>query len=331
MTYKFFTPSLLSRIGILLFIWVAFTALNPSFSSFSNLYSVFEGVAIAGLVAAGVGTTMLVGELDLSVGSVAAVAGIIAVECTGLGLVPAVLIAAGAALVYGLAQGWIIARTGINSLVFTIATLIMIRGVAFALTPTAVLMPMDRIGMSDFLIFRLFIFSPFSLFTICVITALGLFLGYARWGREMMAFGGARNEARAAGLNMRRPVIIAFAVSATLAGFAGALASIKSASAAPFSYEGMLLTGVTAALVGGVSLYGGKGTMFGVAVGVLILRVLTAGIASRGAAVYVEYLATGVILLLVLIVEFTTESPQRKAWSERRAFERQLAVASVST
>jgi ribose/xylose/arabinose/galactoside ABC-type transport system permease subunit len=78
-----------------------------------------------------------------------------------------------------------------------------------------------------------------------------------------------------------------------------------------------------------VSLYGGKGTMFGVVIGVLILRVLTAGIASRGAAVYVEYLATGVILLLVLVVEFTTESPQRRAWSERRAFERQLAAVSV--
>lgn len=329
MTYKFFTPSLLSRIGILLFLWLAFTALSPNFSSFSNVYSVFEGFAIAGLVAAGVGTTMLVGELDLSVGSVAAVAGIIAVQCTGFGLVPAVLIASAVSLVYGLIQGWIIARTGINSLVFTIATLILVRGVAFAMTPTAVLMPMERIGMSDFLIFRLFIFSPFSLTTICVITALGLFLGYARWGREMMAFGGARNEARAAGLNMRRPIIIAFAISATLAGLAGSLASIKSASAAPFSYEGMLLTGVTAALVGGVSLYGGKGTMFGVVIGVLILRVLTAGIASRGAAVYVEYLATGVILLLVLVVEFTTESPQRRAWSERRAFERQLAAVSV--
>ncbi len=331
MTYKFFTPSLLSRIGILLLLWLAFTALNPNFSSFSNVYSVLEGFAIAGLVAAGVGTTMLVGELDLSVGSMAAVAGIIAIQCTGFGLVPAVLIASAVALVYGLTQGWIIARTGINSLVFTIATLILVRGVAFAMTPTAVLMPMERIGMSDFLIFRLFIFSPFSLCTICVITALGLFLGYARWGREMMAFGGARNEARAAGLNMRRPIIIAFAISATLAGLAGSLASIKSASAAPFSYEGMLLTGVTAALVGGVSLYGGKGTMFGVVIGVLILRVLTAGIASRGAAVYVEYLATGVILLLVLVVEFTTESPQRRAWSERRAFERQLAGVSVPT
>lgn len=329
MTHRILTPSLLSRIGILVAIFVLFSIGNPNFASFDNIYAIMEGFALFGLVAAGVAATMLVGELDLSVGSVAAVAGIIAVNLTGLGLLPAVLITMAIAAAYGIAQGWIIARTGINSLVFTIATLILIRGVAFMLSPEAALMPLERIWMSDFLIFRLWIFSPFSILTILAVTALGLFLAFSRWGREMMAFGGARNEARAAGVNTRRPIIIAFLVSGLFAGLAGALASIKSASAAPFSYEAWLLTAVTAALVGGVSLYGGKGTMLGVVIGVLVLRTLTAGIASRGAAIYVEALATGVVLLIVLIVEFLTESPQRKAWSERRAFEKQLAAAGA--
>lgn len=330
MTYRFFTPTLLSRMGILLVIFITFSFGQPNFASFDNIYAIMEGFALIGLVAAGVAATMLVGELDLSIGSMAAVAGIIAVQSTGLGLVPAVLIAVGVAAVYGLAQGIIIAKTGINSLVFTIATLILLRGVAFMLTPEAVLMPLDRIGMSDFLTERLWIFSPFSILTIVIVTAIGLFLAFSRWGREMMAFGGARNEARAAGVNTSRPIIIAFVLSASLAGLAGSLASIKSAAAAPFSFEGMLLTGVTAALVGGVSLYGGKGTMFGVVIGVLILRTLTAGIASRGAAIYVEALATGLVLLIVLIVEFLTESPQRRAWSERRAFEKQLATSAIA-
>lgn len=329
MTYKFFTPSLLSRIGILVLIFALFSIGNPNFASFDNVFSIMEGFAIFGLIAAGIAATMLVGELDLSVGSVAAVAGIVAVNLTGLGLFPAIIITAVMATLYGLAQGWIIARTGINSLVFTIATLILMRGVAFMMTPQAVLMPMDRIGMSDFLVTRIWIFSPFSILTILVVTALGLFLGFNRWGREMMAFGGARNEAHAAGVNTRRPIIIAFGIAAVCASLAGSMASIKSASAAPFSYETWLLTGVTAALVGGVSLYGGKGTMFGVVIGVLVIRTLTSGIASRGAAIYVEALATGLVLLIVLIVEFLTESPQRKAWSERRAFERQLAISGA--
>lgn len=325
MKHRILTASLGSRIGLLILIWVVFSTLNPKFFSPNTMFAVLEGFAITGLVAAGLATTMLVGELDLSVGSVAAVAGIIAVESTGLGFLPAVLLAVVAALVFGLTQGWIIARTGINSLVFTIGTLILVRGIAFVITPVAELMPLDRIGMSDFLVTRLWIFSPFSLTTLTLVIILGLFLAFSRWGREMMAFGGARDEARAAGLNMRRPIIIAFGISATFAGLAGALASIKSASAAPFSYEGLLLTGVTAALVGGVSLYGGKGTMLGVVVGALILRSLTAGIANQGAAVYIESLAIGVILLLVLLVEFFTESPQKQEWSARRAFDKQLS------
>ncbi len=332
MNHRILTASLGSRIGLLILIWVVFSTLNPKFFSSNTMFAVLEGFAITGLVAAGLAATMLVGELDLSVGSVAAVAGIIAVEATGLGFLPAVLLAVVAALAFGLAQGWIIAKTGINSLVFTIGTLILVRGVAFMITPVAELMPLDRIGMSDFLVMRLWVFSPFSLTTLTLVIILGLFFAFSRWGREMMAFGGAREEARAAGLNMRRPIIIAFGISATFAGLAGALASIKSASAAPFSYEGLLLTGVTAALVGGVSLYGGKGTMLGVVVGTLILRSLTAGIANQGAAVYIESLAIGVILLLVLLVEFFTESPQKQEWSARRAFDKQLSqLASKKT
>jgi len=328
MTYRFFTPAMISRIGIVVLVFIVFGVSVPNFATFDNVFAIFEYFAFYGMVAAGIAATILVGELDLSVGSVAAVAGIIAIAASGLGLLPALLIATAMGVVYGLAQGWIIAKTGINSLVFTIATLIMMRGVAFMLTPTAQIMPLDRIGMSDFLKTQIWILSPTSITTITIMVLLGLFLGFTRWGREMMAFGGARHEARAAGVNTRRPIIIAFIISGALASLAGAIASIKSASAAPFSYEGLLLIAVTAALVGGISLYGGKGNMFGVAIGTLTLNVLSAGIALRGAAIYVQDLATGLVLLVVLIVEFLTESPQRKAWSERRAFERQLAAAA---
>jgi len=269
MTYRFLTPAVSARIGVLVLVFVVFTIGQPNFAGFDNIYAILEYFAFYGLVAAGIAAVMLVGELDLSVGSVAAVAGIIAVWTTGLGLIPCLLIATTMGLVYGLAQGWIIAKTGINSLVFTIATLILMRGVAFIMTPVAEIMPLERIGMSDLLKVKLWIFSPTSLLTITILVLLGLFFGFSRWGREMMAFGGARNEARAAGVNTRRPIIISFAICGSLAALAGALASVKSASAAPFSFEGLLLIAVTAALVGGISLFGGKGTMFGVAVGAL--------------------------------------------------------------
>jgi ribose/xylose/arabinose/galactoside ABC-type transport system permease subunit len=100
-----------------------------------------------------------------------------------------------------------------------------------------------------------------------------------------------------------RPIVLAFSVSAALAALAGSLAALKSGAAQPGGYDSVLLAGVTAALVGGVSLYGGRGSVVGVAVGVLTVRFLVSGISSRGAPFYVESLATGGLLLAVLVVE----------------------------
>jgi ribose/xylose/arabinose/galactoside ABC-type transport system permease subunit len=88
---------------------------------------------------------------------------------------------------------------------------------------------------------------------------------------------------------------------------------------------------VTAALVGGISLYGGRGTMFGVVIGVLILRFLVGGLASQGAPTYVEALATGVLLLVVLVIEFLTESPQMEEWKQRRHMARAIRARRAAT
>ncbi|MFC9361032.1 ABC transporter permease [Rhodococcus sp. NPDC057014] len=326
-TYRFFTSTLIGRIGILIFVWMVFAIGNPDYASMNNLYAMLEGFALVGLIAAGLAATMIVGELDLSVGSVAAVAGIIAVKTSHLGLVGCVALTVALAIVYGIVQGYIVGKTGINSLVFTIATLIGMRGVAYALAPTPVQMPLARLTMSDALMQRLWIFSPFSIITLIVLTAIGLVFAYTTWGRELYAFGGGRNEARAAGLSTMRPLILAFGISGGCAGLAGAMASLKSGAAAPFSFEALLLTGVTAALVGGISLYGGRGTMFGVGIGILTVQFLVSGFSSIGAPTYVGSLATGTLLLVVLLVEFLTDSPQVKEWRTRRAFAKRLAAA----
>lgn len=326
MTYRFLTPALGGRIVLLALVWIAFAATTKQYRSFDNLYAMLEGFALLGLVALGVSVTMIAGELDLSVGSVAAVAGIIAVEASGAGLVPCVLIATACAVLFGIAQGFVIAWTGINSLVFTIATLIGVRGVAHVLAPSPTMLPFERIEISDAIVRRLWIFSPFSLTTIALMVIVGLFLAYTAWGREIYAIGGGRHESAGAGVNQMRALVLAFAISAGCAGLGGSLAALKSASAAPFAYESLLLSAVTAALIGGISLYGGRGTVFSLAIGVLALRFLVSGFSARGAPTYIESLATGLLLLGVLVVEFSTESPQVREWRERRALRRALGA-----
>lgn len=306
-------------LSAIVFIYLSLTI--NGFASGGNLYSILESCALIGIVAAGLGVTMLAGEFDLSVGSVAACAGIVAVSLSGMGIVYAVVIAVAVAAVFGAVQGWAIARLQISSLVFTLGTFIGMRGLAYVLSnEKTVNLAMSDLPVSMALRERIFIFSPFSLLMIAVLIAVGLVLGYTRIGREVFALGGARKESRAAGVPQTRPLVFSFALSAGLAALAGALASLRGASATPTAYETLLLTSVAAVLIGGISVYGGRGSIFGVFVGVLTLQFLLSGLQMVGAPTWAANLTTGIVLLLFLTADIANgASPIGEALQRMRA------------
>ena len=163
---------------------------------------------------------------------------------------------------------------------------------------------LENFEITDPLLVRFGIFSWSSIVALVVFVLAGLFLTYTRWGREIYAIGGARNEAIAAGVPRVRPLAIAFAISAFCASLAGALAAMRGGSAAPQNYEDLLLSGAAAALLGGISLYGGRGTVINVALGVAVLSVVGAGLAARGSSASLVQLVTGALLLTVITIEF---------------------------
>jgi ribose transport system permease protein len=280
---------------------------NYNFLTESNMFTVMEGFAFVGLVALGVGITIIAGEFDLSVASLAAVSGILALQMDGLPLILTVIVAGLIAGTFGALQGFLIDKLGISSLVFTVATLIALRGVAFIISDEKTVIASD-VAQADVLREQYFIFSPFSLFTIAMFIVLGLFLAMTRLGREIYAIGGGRAEAAGAGIRATRPLVIAFAISGCLAGMAGALSAIKSGSAQPGGFENLLLPAVTAALIGGVSLFGGVGTVIGVALGAFTLRCVISVLYLEGSQFYVENLVTGLLLLVVLAIEMTSRN-----------------------
>ena len=103
--------------------------------------------------------------------------------------------------------------------------------------------------------------------------------------------------------SMMRPMVIGFGLSGGLAGLAGILLSIRSGSATPLGYQSLLLKSVTACLIGGIALRGGRGSIAGIAVGLFTLRFLVAGAAGLGAPFWMQGLATGALLILVMVVE----------------------------
>ncbi|MDO8212597.1 ABC transporter permease [Conexibacter sp. CPCC 206217] len=306
------TVDVAARIAMLAIVWIVFSLLDSGFANEDSLFSVLQGFAFLGLVAVGVGVAMIAGELDLSAASVATVAGIIAVKLAGLGLVPAIVLTTIFGGIYGALQGTAIAWLRINSVVFTIGMLFALRGVANVLTDSqAVLLPIDRLDQSDTLIERFGIFSPYSLITIGVMIIVGGALAVSRYGREIYAIGGARQESAAAGVAQRRPLILAFALSGATASLAGAISSIVAGSGSSQAFSSLLLLAVTAALIGGIGLYGGRGTMLNVALGVLILESFVVGLTNEGAAEDTQQLATGGLLLLAIVIEFAIDREAR--------------------
>jgi len=268
------------------------------------IYPVLNNFPLLGLAALGVGVTMIGGELDLSIASVAAVSGMIAVKLQSLGLVPAMAITCAAGIAIGALQGYLIVRLKIASVVFTLGTLILLQGVGYMISENALLV--RNLALSDPLNRR---FGPVSVsivLSLLVFAAVGLLLALTKSGREIYAAGGDRREAAAAGVNVGRTVVTCFAISGCCGALAGSAAAFEGGSAAPSSFSALLLGAVAAALVGGVRMNGGSGTVINIALGVCVLSSVAAGMANQGRPDYVAQLVTGSLLIAVISVESVT-------------------------
>jgi ribose transport system permease protein len=311
MNKKELRTDLAIRAAFMVVIYVAFAAYLPSYHSVGGIAVLLDGAVLIGLASVGIGITMLAGEFDLSVGSLAAVIGIVVTNLIvgGSAVMPAILIGVAVAAVFGALQGLVIAATGINSLVLTIGSLIGLRGLALMLSnENSVTIPIPRLGETDFLAHRVLMLLSVPSITMFVVFILAaLFLRYTVWGREIYAIGGGRAEARAAGVSIYRPMVLAFALSAALAGLGGALLSVRLGSATPLGFDTLLLSAVTACLMGGIGLDGGKGSVFGIFIGLLTLRFLVGGVASLGAPYWLQSLAIGALLILVIVVQLSTK------------------------
>jgi ribose transport system permease protein len=290
------------QLSVLVAAWVVLVATTPSLRGAPGIYSILLSYPLLGLIGLGLTCTMLTGELDLSVAAASSVAGAIAVRTSNLGLVWAIVIPVLVVAAFGALQGLIIARLGINSMLITLGTMLLLGGICFDICGGQPI-NVSNIATTMALFDRWSVLSPDIIVAIVVFVAVGLFLAYSRYGRELYATGGARREAIAAGVPVRRSVVIAFTLAAGLAALAGAISALKVGSAQPTANTTLLLEGVTAALIGGISLYGGRGTVVNVILGTGILGIVAAGMSALGEQDYTVQLITGSLLFIVIVLE----------------------------
>jgi ribose/xylose/arabinose/galactoside ABC-type transport system permease subunit len=306
------------RIALCVILYIVCGATIDGFASVATASSIIENIGLTGLIAAGLMLTMVVGQLDLAVSSIAAVGAIIALLIGGTSLPLGIAAALAGAALYGAIIGFIVARTGVSSLVLTVCMLIGLRGLALVLVPhRPAILSDDLFWVSDALVATVGPISLLALISLTIIVVLGILMRMTRLGLSLYAIGGGVERARGSGVNTTTVYIAAFAGSAFLAAAAGILAALRSGSASGTGMDSFLLAGVTAAVVGGVSLEGGQGSIVNVLLGGLIIRIIAAAVSLAGVPASVESVLVGGILLAMLLLDYAMNLRSGKARTPR--------------
>jgi D-xylose transport system permease protein len=354
----------------LLVIWTIFQLLNPFFLSSANLVNLLLESAAVGVIALGIVCVLLVGEIDLSVGSVsglsAAIVGVTFVKQgwpVGLALLAA--IAAGAAI--GLVYSLVYTKFGVPSFVITLAGLLGFLGLQLfvlgvegtinlpfdsflvwfgqqAFVPVWLSYVLAILGVAGFflsqvtlsrqrvsaglsgrpmrlVVIQTVVLAVILLFAVWYLNqargvgwmfvffaALVLVMHYAftrtKWGRSVYAVGGNREAARRAGISVNRIYVSIFVLCSTFAAVGGMLAAGRLAASAQSSGTGDVnLNAIAAAVIGGTSLFGGRGSAFSALLGILVIQSISSGLTLLNLESSFRYMITGLVLLLAVILD----------------------------
>lgn len=288
----------------LLVLIVAFSLKTNHFLSLTTLRTISNQIPDAVLLAVGMTLVMIVGGIDLSVGSVMALSGAVLGVCLAqwkLPLLPALLLCLLTGLLCGVVNGWITVQWKLPSFIVTLGMLEVARGAAYLLTNSQTMYigaSIERISAASFVGISL----PFACAIVVVIAAQ---FGLTRmvWGRYAMAVGANEEATRYAGINPRPIKVAAFALSGLLAACAAVLQNARLSSADPNAGTGAELQAIAACVIGGTSLLGGRGSVVNTFFGVLLIAVLGAGLAQIGAQEPTRRFVTGCVILAAVVLD----------------------------
>lgn len=308
------SPEMVAFVTLLL-VFFFFAASAPNFLTAYALSNILTFASVFGIVVVGVALLMISGEFDLSVGSNLAVAGFVFLLTLLAGVPPllAMLLALLVSSVLGLINGLVVVYSGIPSFIATLGTLLAYRGVArwlgggqvTSFTPEA--KPALFTILNGYLSPINELFKPpgnfrvSSLWFIGVVLVISIVLMRTRHGNATFAVGGNRGAALAQGVSVTRLKLINFTLSGFFAGLAGVILFAQRSSMNELLGEGLELTAVAAAVIGGVSLSGGAGTIIGAALGMILLTMLEQGLVLMGVSNVVFQGIVGAIIIISVV------------------------------
>lgn len=299
-----FTSTLEFRmLGLAVVLAVILSFISPYFFTERNVFNILDQSVVLGIVAVGMTLVILTGGIDLSVGSVAGVTGIVlALLLKEFPIPVAIALAIGCGALIGLFSGVLIAVFGLAPFVVTLGVMAMGRSLAYIVSGQRSISGLPM-GLQNIVYTTLLGIPTNVIFLIALYVATWAWLTYSKGGRTIYAVGSNVEAARAAGLNTLFysifPYVACGALSATAMTFS--LAQIMSAD--PIGGNQLELDAIAAVVIGGASLYGGRGTIFGTLMGVLIMVMIRNGLNLLGVSPFWQGTAIGAIIILALLAE----------------------------
>jgi len=304
MKKKFNYTKFMSEYAIIVIFFVMFIAMSifaPNFLTTSNMTNVLRQVSINGICAVGMTFVMLTGGIDLSVGSILGVSGVLTaiMMLNGVNPVIASLVSLVLGTVIGYLTGQLISHIQIPPMIATLGTMTSLRGVAYLITGGT---PIFGFNESYAVLGQGYWgFIPIPVIILVITFAIGIFfLTKTRISRYIYGVGGNEEVARLSGINVHKIKAIAYAVSGFCAALAGLVMLGRVNSGQPRAGEAYEMDVITAVVLGGVSLSGGTGKLSHVIFGVLIMGVLTNGMTMMAIDDYWQRVVKGIVLLLAV-------------------------------
>ena len=289
--------------AVALLIVVSIVTLFMEPTTFTSYEVTLGRLALIGLVALGLTAVILMGELDLAVASTLAVSGVIMASFDNLVL--GILAALVAGLVIGIVNAFFVVVVGINSFIATLGMLFFLRGAAFVISNEE---PVRLVARDAGIAFGRPLLGPLTpriLIFVAAFITLQVFVTRVRAGREFYAVGGNREAAYDAGIPVKRRIFTGFMISGFVAALAGIINVLELTAADPTAGSTVLLASFAAAIIGGVLLTGGRGSIVGTLIGAASLAILQVGLTLSGVQVDVQNIVIGTILLIAVITDPT--------------------------
>ncbi|HET7545133.1 MAG TPA: ABC transporter permease [Polyangiaceae bacterium] len=291
----------------LLFLYALFTLLAPdTFARQSNLLTMLRQTTVVGIAAVGMTFTIVLGGIDLSVGSAVALTTVVVAESLRAGMGPVAAAALGVLTggALGLCNGGLVAGLKISPFIVTLGTMSVLRGVAKGIADEqkidADARGLDALMQSHGASFAL----PPGVWLMLAATAFGIgLLTYTKIGRQIVAVGSNTETARLCGISIPRTTLFVYTLSGLLVGLSGVLEFSTLTVGDPTDSVGLELEVIAAVVIGGGSLSGGQGSASGTLVGALLLTVIKAGCTHLGFPNWVQEIFTGFIIVVAMSID----------------------------